>query len=664
MSYKGNHLREYQQDIVTRVHRQWKHHRSVMVQMPTGTGKTHVLAGIVSAFPGRVLIVAHRIELISQIREKVDALSSIKVESIQTVARRIDSTFDFIPDLVVVDEAHHALAKTYRILWEKWPEAKFLGLTATPCRMDGTGFTDLFDSLVTSWSIEEFIRKGVLSAFCHVSIQADSEEQQLIDGLKKRGADGDYQVKEMDAVLNRQPSIEKLYLSMEQHAKGKKGIVYAISISHARNIAAFYSQQGIKAVAMDSRTPKTERKRLVEEFKAGTIQVLVNVDIFSEGFDCPDVEFVQMARPTLSLAKYLQQVGRGLRKSEGKETCMLIDSVGLFRVFGLPTREWDWERMFRGEMEAWQDAKTGLWGLRGGKVKVAEAIYVRVFDVRDEWAAVRFPNHTCGLVDASGKVLWKTGVCRSMMFTKSEYLVVTGGDGKECYLDLHNWQLYHWEPEVKRYGNYELLKVRHLCYSRTEEVYVSTADFEEILIADRGFYLSIFERSGCYFCLLKGDNERYYRMCRRLADGSIVVADTDDKHYHVEEGKKKVLIGHGNCQDAIERLAEAVQRSLDSLDKEKKQRVLEEYQHAMPCRIGMKWGLKVGNRITVPPIYRQVTTPIGKYCAVEKNYSQWGIISIDGTVLVEPKYPNVSIEENGTALLTLVTGKKVSVRLK
>ena len=194
-------LRDYQLEIITRVHQAWNQHRSVMVQMPTGTGKTHVLASIVYAFSGRVLIVAHRIELIEQINAIVDVFRSfaptqddiggrIRVESIQTVSRRIDS-FDFQPDLIIIDEAHHALAKTYRTLWEKWPEAKFLGLTATPCRMNRVGFTDLFDTLVSSWSIAEFIRKGVLSPFDYVSIRPDSVEQQLIDSLQKRGADGD-----------------------------------------------------------------------------------------------------------------------------------------------------------------------------------------------------------------------------------------------------------------------------------------------------------------------------------------------------------------------------------------------------------------------------------------------------------------------------------------
>ncbi len=125
-----------------------------------------------------------------------------------------------------------------------------------------------------------------------MSIRSDSNDQRLIDGLSKRGADGDYQVKEMDAVLNRRPSIERLYESVRQYADGKKGIVYAISISHAWNIAKYYKEHGMNAVAIDSKTPAKERKRLVKDFRQGRIQVLVNVDVFSEGFDCPDVEFI------------------------------------------------------------------------------------------------------------------------------------------------------------------------------------------------------------------------------------------------------------------------------------------------------------------------------------------------------------------------------------
>ena len=334
----------------------------------------------------------------------------IKAVSIQWLSKHYDE-IEEEPGMIVIDEAHHALAKTYKEMWERFPKAKFLGLTATPCRLNGKGFTDLFDVLVQSWDVPEFISKGRLATYDFVSIKSDGVTQRLIDSLQKRGADGDYQNKEMDMLLNKKPSIERLYRSLEEYGKDRKGIVYAININHANAIAEFYREHGIVAVAIDSKTPSSLRKELIERFKAsntsfsnhpdnfskthpssltlkrdlsnhpvplskegstfspspsssgsgdvtalrcseplrykvggaskpspdcagwdrlGTsclrpadggsdrladaapIQVLVNVDIFSEGFDCPDVEFVQLARPTLSLAKYLQMVGRGL----------------------------------------------------------------------------------------------------------------------------------------------------------------------------------------------------------------------------------------------------------------------------------------------------------------------------------------------------------------
>ncbi len=745
MALKANHLRDYQKEIVAQVLEEWHHHRSIMVQMPTGTGKTHVLANIVSAFTGNVLIVAHRVELIAQINETLDKLrvrtseldkefiwseSRIRVSSIQTISKRMD-TLKFEPELVIIDEAHHALAKTYRILWERWPEAKFLGLTATPCRMNRNGFTELFDSLVTSWGIAEFIRKGVLSVFDYASIQPNSMEQLLIDSLQKRGADGDYQVKEMDELLNRQPSIERLYQSVLQFAEGKKGIVYAISIAHARKIAEYYNHKGIKAIAIDSKTPRETRRLLVEAFKAGDIQVLVNVDVFSEGFDCPDVEFIQMARPTLSLSKYLQQVGRGLRKSKGKESCMLIDNVGLCRIFGLPVQTWNWERMFRGELagkghrdslpkkdimyasclredadqqdigvglvishetlleklseleqspsleenhtelQAWKDDNTGLWGLKRGWKKITEAQYVTVFGIKGQTAAVRFSDYSCGLVNEWGKVIWNRKGCTSLNINRNRLVEIELEGNEMNYLDLYNLKIYLHKPEIRRYGNFELLKVKHLCFSRTKRFYSSKQDYDSLIITNKGFLLKITEKVGEVYCILQGDNEEYYQIHYWLPDESAIIHDTKGNYYQATKEGKKIKIGNAisssdwdKCQASIENLEKQIIRRMETDKKKRKQRILDDYRKALPYQSGIKWGLKVGNLITVPPIYRNIKPPVGKYCAVEMNYSQWGIISIDGSILIEPKYTEVSIEENGMAWLTQVTGKKVSVKLK
>ena len=358
-------LFDYQEDMVKRVQEAFRHHDSVMVQMPTGTGKTYLLAVLVGLFlKEEVWVVAHRRELVSQIKDTLEKFfsslksTSIKVISIQWLSRHYGE-MEEKPGLIVIDEAHHALAETYAEVMNAYPKAKKLGLTATPYRLNGKGFTDLFDTLLCSWSMERFIAEGRLSLYDYYSIKPDSAAQLLIDSLQKRGADGDYQQKELNEVMDVKPSLERLCLTIKEYVPGKKGIVYAISIQHAEHIAEFYRENGIKAVAISSKTPSSLRKELIERFKSSSllsslnstsdeIEVLVSVDLFSEGFDCPDVEFIQLARPTLSLAKYMQMVGRGLRVAEGKDYCVILDNVGLYKRFGLPSVDRDWQSMFEG----------------------------------------------------------------------------------------------------------------------------------------------------------------------------------------------------------------------------------------------------------------------------------------------------------------------------
>lgn len=350
-------LRDYQQDILSKLEKVWRSHRSVMVQMPTGTGKTYLMATVIREYlhwqpDTQVLVVAHRRELLEQIRQTLTVLGlsnlQTRVESIQKLSRHTKEQ-GCQPALVIVDEAHHVLAKTYRILWDKWPKAKFLGLTATPCRLNGAAFTDLFDTLLQSWTIQEFIDKGWLSDFEYVSASPDSRIIKQIRLMKKRSADGDYQTKELATVMDVPESIEHLYRTYRQFANGKKGIVYAIDCEHGRHITEYYSGRGVSCAMIDARTPAEERLHIVEEYRRGEMDVLVNVDIFSEGFDCPEVEFIQLARPTLSLSRYLQQVGRGMRISEGKSQVLILDNVGLYQQFGLPTADRDWQQLFLGK---------------------------------------------------------------------------------------------------------------------------------------------------------------------------------------------------------------------------------------------------------------------------------------------------------------------------
>ena len=784
-------LFDYQEDMKERIEKALRLHRSVMAQMPTGTGKTVLLASVVESFLREhsncnVWIVAHRRELVSQIRETIervffesprpsfqrglhflpkplflrkrgcnrptrcseplrskdggpskvspdcagwdrlgmsgaskvssDCLSAsafyvpIKAVSIQWLSKHYDE-IEEEPGMIVIDEAHHALAKTYKGMWDRFPKAKFLGLTATPCRLNGKGFTDLFDVLVQSWSVPEFISKGRLATYDFVSIKSDGVTQRLIDSLQKRGADGDYQNKEMDMLLNKKPSIERLYRSLEEYGKDRKGIVYAINISHANAIAEFYREHGIAAVAIDSKTPASERRMLIERFKASSlsfskitpslftlkegstshpdpltlrgeggnrptrcseplrskvggpskvspdcagwdrltdtclragdglgatclraadkvddrlaatclraadgvgdelapIQVLVNVDIFSEGFDCPDVEFVQLARPTLSLAKYLQMVGRGLRVAKGKKNCVIIDNVGLYRVFGLPSQVWNWNAMFEGKLkvgkrkETPKDREFFLMNEKQDDIQIhpdsemmmvmsheelLQTLHYREFvDSRGEFAIIKLPDGKMTVVNRQGEQVLEPSDYYDMKLLDGNILFYRHRRKEVCYYDLLSGAIIddgpnvYDVPKVVTLEGWEFIKYGDVYMSRTYEHFswpycpskYDLFNFGDYLIYRYNYLVD----SGCqewyYYeggnglmmkatidsnrvCFLRGDYEHVYWKCATLHCGCIVVMDSKQDYYLVDSYLKKTYIGCNNPKNENEDL--------------------------------------------------------------------------------------------------------------
>lgn len=371
-------LRPYQQEAKDSIFSAWEECDNVLFQMPTGTGKTRLFSSIISdikawstlhSFDCRILIIAHRIELIDQISENLqryriphgiiaggrerDLRQYVQVASIQTITHHanVDAISELDIRFIIIDEAHHSVANSYRKLWKMFEGAKVLGVTATPWRMNGSGFYPLYDRLITSKPIKEFISEGWLSPYNFYSVKSQSLEVQTISNINEFDIEGDYKVSALEKEMDTMQIRARLLDSYLRLAKGKKGIIYSISRKHSEHIREEYKQAGFKVVTIDANTPRDERRLYVQRFKNGLIDIIVNVDIFSEGFDCPDIEFIQLARPTRSLVKYLQQVGRGLRPTEGKTTCIILDNVGSCLKFGLPNEERSWEEFFMGKPE-------------------------------------------------------------------------------------------------------------------------------------------------------------------------------------------------------------------------------------------------------------------------------------------------------------------------
>ena len=378
-------LRDYQQLAKEDIFDKWNLFDNILYQMPTGTGKTRLFTSIIRDINiwglrhninFRILIIAHRSELIEQssrsldkyrikhgvlagtMKDKRDLTQAIQVASIQTITHPANQCLieDLKFDFIIIDEAHHAVASSYQKLWEFCPDAKKLGVTATPWRMNNNGFAQIFDAYIPSMSIKEFIQKGWLATYQYYSIPISSELLKSIDSIREFDIEGDYKNSALAEVCDTLKIRAQLYDSYAKNALGKKGIIYSISREHSEHICSQYQSHGVSIENIDSKTPAKVREAVINAFKNGEIDIIVNVDIFSEGFDCPDIEFIQLARPTKSLVKYIQQVGRGLRKN-GDKRCIILDNVGMYSRFGLPDEVRDWESYFYGESREYSSSK-------------------------------------------------------------------------------------------------------------------------------------------------------------------------------------------------------------------------------------------------------------------------------------------------------------------
>lgn len=331
-------LREYQTELISRTRKSWKSgHKRPCIVLGCGGGKSVIVAELArrTTWAGnRVLFIVHRKELCDQIRQTfswwgVD-MSLCTIGMVQTVTRRVQKMQP--PSLIITDENHHCLANSYRRIYEAFPGAYCVGVTATPVRLDGSGLGDVNDDLVIGPPTRWLIDNGYLAPYKYYSVK-------LIDTDALRTKRGEYDL--TGVVLDR-----KIYgdviQSYRRFADGLKAICYCPSIPYSEQMAERFRAAGIPAAHIDGATDKKERDRIIADFRAGKIQVLCNVDLISEGFDVPDCGAAILLRPTKSLTLYIQQAMRCMRYKPGK-TAVIIDHVGNVFRHGFPDDEREWD---------------------------------------------------------------------------------------------------------------------------------------------------------------------------------------------------------------------------------------------------------------------------------------------------------------------------------
>jgi superfamily II DNA or RNA helicase len=348
-------LRDYQADLLDRLQDLWATGtKRVLLQLATGGGKTICLATVIERALARgqnCLVVVHREELLTQTLAKVAAItgqaagiikaghrpdhnSPVQVASVATLVNRLDQYPAF--DVLILDECHHSSSQTWRKVIDHFSNSLLLGVSATPIRMDGSGFRDIFDVLISGVTMAELIAHGHLSQFKYYAPANGLN----LTGLRTRA--GEYTRESIEAANSAIEVAADCLIAYQEYLWGKQTLIFAVSVAHSKKIAASFSANGVPAAHLDGRDEPWLRAATMEAFRTGAIRVLSNCALFTEGLDVPGIEAVILARPTKSLGLWLQMVGRALRPSPGKEYATLIDLGENWTRFGLPSEEREW----------------------------------------------------------------------------------------------------------------------------------------------------------------------------------------------------------------------------------------------------------------------------------------------------------------------------------
>lgn len=333
-------LRPYQTELIDGVRDAYRAgYRAPCIVLPCGGGKSVIVAEMARRTTEngkRVLFLVHRRELCDQIWNTfyhwgVD-MFYCQVGMVQTICRRLDKIPP--PALIITDENHHSLAASYRKIYEYFPHARRIGVTATPVRLDGSGLADVNDKLVIGVNAKWLIENHFLAPY-------DYYAPSLVDLTGVKISKGEFAVGDVEQLMIRKAVFGSVIEYYRKLADGKQAICYCTSIKHSLEMAKQFNDAGIDAAHLDGETPKPERERIVEAFREGRIDILCNVDLISEGFDVPDCECAILLRPTQSLTLYIQQSMRCMRYKPGKRA-IIIDHVGNYARFGLPDQDREW----------------------------------------------------------------------------------------------------------------------------------------------------------------------------------------------------------------------------------------------------------------------------------------------------------------------------------
>lgn len=360
-------LRPYQESVIDDTREALRRHHSVLMQGPTGMGKTAItvfMMGRAAAQGKRAYFLVHQNELLSQTSKalwrqqlehgmiasgKARSTLPAQVASVQTLVRRMDQYRE--PDLLIIDEAHRAAAKTYQTIIERWPNARVIGLTATPQRTDGKPLDAMFDTLVLGPTIRELMDAGYL---CDYEIYAPPIG---IDVSTVKRKIGDFDSKELEAVVDKKSITGDAVAHYKTHARGKRCVVMCVSIKHAEHVAEQYQAAGVSSGVIEGTMTGPQRDKMLADFAAGRLMVICNVQLLVEGVDIPAIEVVQWLRPTQSLVVWMQGNGRGLRPADNKTGLIIFDHVGNCLRHGLPDddREWSLEGNEKGKKKSSAD---------------------------------------------------------------------------------------------------------------------------------------------------------------------------------------------------------------------------------------------------------------------------------------------------------------------